>query len=88
MFARQDAIDAVAAVEVGFGGTPSHSPPTVPELRKWERENPKVRDVVHYEYGFWIAIVALSAVGVANTVRVFRDSAYDRDSPASATPQP
>jgi hypothetical protein len=91
MFARQDALDAVARELDRANTAPSAPPPTVGELRAWEQHNPKVGDLVHYEYGFWIAIAALSAVGVANTVRVLRDPVYGavhgRDAPAAGAQQ-
>jgi hypothetical protein len=88
MFALQAATDAVIG-ELGQSNmAPSKPPPTVRELRNWEQHNPKVRDLVHHEYGFWIAIAALSVVGLANTMRVLRDPVYGRKGRAAGTPQP
>jgi hypothetical protein len=88
MFALQDAKDAMVR-ELGQSNmSPSKPPPTVRDLRNWEQDNPKARDLVHYEYGLWIAIATLSAVGVANTLRVLRDPIYGRNGPAAGTPQP
>jgi hypothetical protein len=87
MLARRDATDAVAAVLYGTTVPSEDRPPTVPQLREWERYG-QVRDTFRYEYGLWITIVALSAVGVANTVGVVRDPVRDRRRPAAATPDP
>ncbi len=81
MLARQDATDAVAAVFSRITSPSSASPPKVPQLRQWESYG-QVSDMFRYQYGFWIAIAMLSVVGVAGTVRVFRDPAYDRDTTA------
>jgi hypothetical protein len=76
MLARHDALDVVVK-EIIRTDTPLSAPAaTVDELRKWEQDQPKVGDLVRYDYGFWIAIAALSAVGVANTVRVLRDPVF------------
>jgi hypothetical protein len=69
--ARHDAADAFAAVFSRIGA-PSGPPPTVPELRDWE-DYDRIRDAFRYGYGFWIAIVALLAVGTANTLVAGRD---------------
>ena len=86
MLARHDATDAVASVISQVFAAPSAPPPTVPQVREWENYG-QVRDTFRYGYGFWIAIAALSAVGVASTVGVFRDPVYDRDSPAATAPE-
>jgi hypothetical protein len=82
MLARQHATDAVAAVLSQVAAEPSQSPPSVSQLRQWNHYQ-QVRDMFRYEYGFWIATAALSAVGVANTVRAFRDPVPSRDKPAA-----
>ncbi|MEU4562712.1 hypothetical protein AB0F72_30410 [Actinoplanes sp. NPDC023936] len=79
--ARRDAADAVAAV---VSKVVTSSGPSVPELRRWEHYD-QVSDLFSYGYGFWLAIVALSAVGVAGIVGVLRDPAGERDEPAAAT---
>lgn len=65
--ARHDATDAVAAVLSRLAAAPSAPPPTVPQLRQWDHYR-QVQDTFRDEYGFWIALAALSAVGAANTV--------------------
>ena len=91
MSVRQEALDAVVRQLARANAAPSALPPTVGELHRWEQGNPKVGDLVHYEYGFWIAIAALCAVGLANTVRVLRDPVYStdqgRDEPPAGVPQ-
>jgi hypothetical protein len=83
ILARHDATDALAAVMSQFNATSSAPPPTVPQVRAWGSYG-EIRDMFRYEYGFWIAVVALFVVGVANTVGVVRDPAHDRDRPAPA----
>ncbi len=83
MLARRDATDAVATV-LSRVTTPASTPaPTVSELRGWEHYG-QVGDLLSYEYGFWIAITALSAVGVGNLVQVVRHPARTADGPSSA----
>ena len=71
ILARRDAADAVAAVLIPIAADSSAPAPTVPELRTWETYD-EVRETVRYAYGFWLAALALAAVGVANTVEAVR----------------
>jgi hypothetical protein len=64
ILARNDAADAVAAVIGGISAGP-------PAGRSWESYD-EIRETFRYEYGFWLAIVALAAVGVVNTVAAVR----------------
>lgn len=68
MLARNDAADAVATVLRNMGS----SPRTGADPRDWENYG-QVRDLFRFRYGLWIALVTLSAVGVANTVQALRD---------------
>jgi hypothetical protein len=72
ILARRDATDAVAAVLIGVAAPP----PSMSDIRAWESYG-EVRDTFRYLYGFWLAVAALSAVGVANTVGALRKPAAD-----------
>jgi hypothetical protein len=80
ILARHDATDAVAAVLSRIGAT-AGPPLSVPELREWE-SYAEVSKTFRYAYGFWLAILALSAVGVANTVEAVRHPPRSRDRPS------
>jgi hypothetical protein len=71
VLARQDATDAVATVLSQATSARDDTPMTGPELREWD-SYPQIRDLFRYLYGFWIAVAALLAVGVANIVGVVR----------------
>lgn len=74
--ARHDAADAAAAV-LSRLDAPTGPPLTAPELREWESYG-QVHDAIRYAYGLWIAIVALCAVGIANTVVAGRDKPKEK----------
>ncbi|MGX6600550.1 hypothetical protein ACWKSP_00215 [Micromonosporaceae bacterium Da 78-11] len=84
LLARQDATDAVAAKLLEFFSMPGSSP-SVAQVRAWDSYG-EIRDLFRYGYGVWITIVLLSTVGVANTVRVIRDPAFDRRAPEADPP--
>ena len=83
VLARRDATDAVAAVLSGLTSTRSTPRTAGPELRAWEYYD-QVADTFRYGYGFWLALVALSAVGVASTVQAVRAPLDESDRPAPA----
>ncbi|MET0419625.1 MAG: hypothetical protein ABW022_26720 [Actinoplanes sp.] len=83
MLARRDATDAVAAVLSRVTADPSSPPPPTAELRQWENYG-QISDTFTFLYGFWLALAASAAVGVANTVAAVgrgRTAAEPRYSP-------
>ena len=83
VLARRDATDAAAVILSGVVSPPLSGPSV--QARSWEHYG-QVSDLFRYEYGFWVAVAALTLVGVANTVAaVFPAPGVPRD-PATAGP--